>query len=609
MNRFEKAAINVAVPYRSRRTPLFLPAQSQQSYLTPSEAKAMASAMASAAPHGALDYTQVDLNGAKLVDLMERAHNNPRNTKLLKFLNASNLFNSGYLADKTQLTGDSYYPASDKVVLPSGNPGALVRELGHAIDVNSFSNTPVKRLVSNIYSNVAPDVWREGAAWQKGRKALLEGGAKQNLDPKLVTRALEDAARIKPYGTGSNWGTALGAVGGLGAGLGLSYYAHKNDWPMSVPTYVFPIAGGFGGAALGKALGYLYGSKPAHSSDEARKKYMDEYVNTYAKVNNMSKTQARAILESMSKLKSKDSQNITKAASFGEAMGKQAFIAWGGGQVGLHPKGKGIGAEAGYTNLLGLVPIPTAGIDIGGPSRGFKAGVTPDTDTVVAPYIGFRWGHPRTSGITRNFPRGLGEVLYDKIRGRSYEDAFRQSYPDDEPKEAPKEEPKKKPTKRKDKAEPAAKAASFGEMMGKSAYEYNKALVGGLGGALAGGVGSLAYDLATQNKKNRLKRFLATLGAGGLAGAGVGFLHDKADQLLQAAADAAKVKPVVTVGPRGDASTAPTSVAPPAPIAAAPAAAAPEVAPSVTSNVEPASAPVAPSAQPARRGLLGLRRR
>ena len=122
-----------------------------------------------------------------------------------------------------------------------------------------------------------------------------------------------------------------------------------------------------------------------------------------------------------------------QAAEFGSAMGKQAFLAWGGGKAGLYPRGFGIGGELGYTNLMGLVPFPTAGIDIGGPRHGFNAGITsdPGSDFGVSPYLGLRIGHPRVSGLTRNFPRGLPDVLYDKARGRTRDDAFRASYPED----------------------------------------------------------------------------------------------------------------------------------------------------------------------------------
>jgi len=112
---------------------------------------------------------------------------------------------------------------------------------------------------------------------------------------------------------------------------------------------------------------------------------------------------------------------------------KQAFLAWGGGELGLHPKGRGIGGSVGYTNLLGMLPIPTAGVDIGGPNKGFMAGVMPDLESEigVSPYIGARWNHPRKSGLTRQFPRGVPEVIYDKLRGRTKQDAIRKSYPDE----------------------------------------------------------------------------------------------------------------------------------------------------------------------------------
>jgi hypothetical protein len=111
---------------------------------------------------------------------------------------------------------------------------------------------------------------------------------------------------------------------------------------------------------------------------------------------------------------------------------KQAFLMWGGGEAGLHPKGRGIGGALGYSNLLGLLPVPTGNIDIGGPKHGFQLGVAadPESEFGVSPLIGARFNHPRKSGLTRQFPRGLPEVIYDKLRGRTKEDAIRASYPE-----------------------------------------------------------------------------------------------------------------------------------------------------------------------------------
>lgn len=138
------------------------------------------------------------------------------------------------------------------------------------------------------------------------------------------------------------------------------------------------------------------------------------------------------------------------------AADKKAFLAWGGGSLGLHPKGLGVGGELGYTNLLGVLPIPIGGLDIGGPNKGFQIGVNadPGSEIGVNPYLGFRWNHPRRTGITRSFPRGLPEIIYDKLRGRTKEDAIRASYPElfAEEEETAKEETKKDTKDKKEKA-------------------------------------------------------------------------------------------------------------------------------------------------------------
>jgi hypothetical protein len=112
------------------------------------------------------------------------------------------------------------------------------------------------------------------------------------------------------------------------------------------------------------------------------------------------------------------------------AIQKQAIM-WGGGQIGLHPKGKGVGMNLGYSNFLGLIPVPLTDIDIGGPNKGFQLGVTadPESEIGVAPLIGMRWNHPRTTGVSRNFPRGFLEMAYDKLRGRTRDDVLEMHYP------------------------------------------------------------------------------------------------------------------------------------------------------------------------------------
>lgn len=73
------------------------------------------------------------------------------------------------------------------------------------------------------------------------------------------------------------------------------------------------------------------------------------------------------------------------------------------------------------------------------------------------------------------------------------------------------------------------KAASFGSMMGKMAAfsvssptDYR--LIGGVAGALAGGLGTAGYDWLMGTKKHKLRRALIGAGLGGLGGVGVGHL-------------------------------------------------------------------------------------
>lgn len=72
------------------------------------------------------------------------------------------------------------------------------------------------------------------------------------------------------------------------------------------------------------------------------------------------------------------------------------------------------------------------------------------------------------------------------------------------------------------------KAAAFGAMMGKAALRYysdsldDRHLIGGLYGALIGGLGTIGYDLRKGTKKDRVLRAIAGSGLGMATGAGVG---------------------------------------------------------------------------------------
>jgi hypothetical protein len=74
---------------------------------------------------------------------------------------------------------------------------------------------------------------------------------------------------------------------------------------------------------------------------------------------------------------------------------KKALLlpAWGGHNYSAAPKGTGIGVEAGADYLLGLLPVPYAGIDIGTPHTGLRLGGP-------LPHIGIRSGvYTRPPGL------------------------------------------------------------------------------------------------------------------------------------------------------------------------------------------------------------------
>lgn len=102
-------------------------------------------------------------------------------------------------------------------------------------------------------------------------------------------------------------------------------------------------------------------------------------------------------------------ESIVLAVDIGKKAGliKAAVIGWGGGQYYLGPKDYGLGLEAGYTNALGLLPIPKLGLVAGNKNFSLSAGL---------PYIGIRAGLP-LQGWHRNLPRSLWELIYDKAVG------------------------------------------------------------------------------------------------------------------------------------------------------------------------------------------------
>lgn len=90
---------------------------------------------------------------------------------------------------------------------------------------------------------------------------------------------------------------------------------------------------------------------------------------------------------------------------------KQALMipAWGGRDFSAAPRGVGVGLNAGWSHLAGILPVPHAGIDIGGPHHGLQL-------SGPLPGIGLRAGlfsRPPGLSSTTSYPRSLWATLAD----------------------------------------------------------------------------------------------------------------------------------------------------------------------------------------------------
>lgn len=366
------------------------------------DATLLANAMHAAARHGALDNTRVDFNGTRLNDIEARVKANPRNSESYKAdyenpygMEVDNfgegegrftinedgtIFKSfeGPTSVTTQSLPDAYHPTADNVWLPSGNPGVMMHELGHAIDYNEYpKDSPFRRTMASAYQTFSPSLWQEHAAWRKGRDRLLAGAAKTKLNPALLTKTLEQAARLKPMGLGSYWGSniggALGTVTGGAIGLAglplLAYAMGARQLPVSgqltgLGAVVGGLAGAVTGGNLGASWGKSYGEREALGNEQAIKKYMDEYASAYSIEHNVPKEEALRQIEALretikAKVKNKQTSKdksmgrLSKAAAFGAMMGKQAAVKHARRSGELGPIGSGILVGSGLGALGG----------------------------------------------------------------------------------------------------------------------------------------------------------------------------------------------------------------------------------------------------------------
>lgn len=275
-------------------------------------AQSIVDAMALATKYDALKDVRVGLGSNPMSNFYERHQNNPRVWNAFK-RELDDLTLDGRLkveVDNSPNNGDAYFYRTHDVSLPSRDPGVLVHELGHAIDFNEHpTDSTMRHLIGGAYRSYAPTLWKEHAAWRKGRERFLEGAAQQKLDPELVQNTLQSITQTKPIGLGSYWGAGLGTVagGGLGALAAGALLANniKGKGVAALPLLLGLGLGGSLGALTGTSLGRWYGHSPARATEQARLKHLDTYAERIARAHSISKEQALA--EIKNKL-----ENITK---------------------------------------------------------------------------------------------------------------------------------------------------------------------------------------------------------------------------------------------------------------------------------------------------------
>ena len=290
-----KRADSVIVAKNDRRKlDRIFPKHTRSSVLTKEQAQSIYEAMAAASKYDALKHTNVHINGSELSDFLQRVEANPKIWNIGK----AGIYDH---PEARMLHGapvgtmpDSFHPWSGDVYVPSANPGVLMHELGHAIDMQEFPHESYTRgFMGNAYRKLSPTLGKEHAAWNKGKNRFLEGAAKTDLDPALVTRTLSDAAQTKPVGLGSYWGVATGGALGLGAGvIANSFLPREFKIRGGLPFITAGIGAAIGGP-VGMQIGKYIGSKENKRDSKAFERYKDEYAKAYSKEKGISLDEAK----------------------------------------------------------------------------------------------------------------------------------------------------------------------------------------------------------------------------------------------------------------------------------------------------------------------------
>lgn len=197
----------------------------------PKEEQAVFEAMRRAR-QDALRGVQVQSGSFNPRETYKRIWHNPRLGPAMKGFGMATQWPMLFMGSDEELdTGPAYHPLSDVVYSPWKTRGALMHELGHAIDFNSsvlgdrvpdnWAARQAKGTLRDAYilSGMVPGMtlYKEHQAWRKGRNALLEGSAAQGRSwEKQVKPEITEATYAKAPALGSYWGGGLGLAAGLG---------------------------------------------------------------------------------------------------------------------------------------------------------------------------------------------------------------------------------------------------------------------------------------------------------------------------------------------------------------------------------------------------------
>ncbi len=477
--------------------------------------KQLAEDMAKARPQELGGHTVV-LGGTNLTRDIPRILRNPRTSILGKALGIGT-----YPAQALQMAlarGSHYNPFSDTSHIYGNSPAVLSHELGHAID---FNRLPVPQY-SKDKSKVLTFLKRQGLgavrdAYAASRSIPIPFAAapiilaQEALANRESEKALKDTYKNDPEKLQAILKDRTAHLpGGYASYMG---FLAANNGIIPVDPQMAAMGAMAIGSGLGKGVSLLYGKKkdkhePPAIAGKIQPKKEDKAMNSKP-----------------------ERKKAASAFAFGE---KVALLSWGGRNFSAAPRGVGVGLNAGWDHIYGVLPVPYAGIDIGGPHHGLQL-------SGPLPGIGFRAGlfsRPPGLSSSTSYPRSLWKTLADgsadpaELEEQQYQEGLKrfknlntdeiasglgymQPELSQKMQRAVAQQLFNASRRGADKIQPKKedKAMNSKPERKKAASAIDPAFIAPLAGAaLGGGIGALS------SKKNRLRNALIGAGVGGSVG-------------------------------------------------------------------------------------------